>query len=130
MKKKLYSGINIQYPISRLILSGEKTIETRTYPIPKKFLSQDMLMIETPGKTGDFKARIVAIIRFRKCFKYQNISEFYKDEKRHMVTPDSPWGWNNSKGKWGWSTKVIKIFSKPILLKQRSGIRFTSNIEI
>ena len=31
-KKKSYVGINIQFPISQLIVDGKKTIETRTYP--------------------------------------------------------------------------------------------------
>jgi hypothetical protein len=129
MKKKTYTGINIQYPISQLILSGEKTIETRTYPIPEKYLGQDMLMIETPGKTGKFKSRIVAIIRFDECFHYKNSKEFYKDTKRHCVTPDSAWAWTDEKPKWGWSLKIKKIKTS-ILCSKKIGIRYTTNLII
>lgn len=93
MSKKTYTGINIQWPISELILSGQKTIETRTYPIPKKYLNQEMLMIETPGKNGKFKARIVAIIKFTDCFRYKNKKDFYKDSHKHFVTSSSEWAW-------------------------------------
>ena len=128
-KKRTYTGINIQYPISQLILSGEKTNETRTYPIPAKYLGQDMLMIETPGKTGKFKARVVAIIRFDVCFKYKNSKDFYKDTKRHCVTPDSPWAWSDEKPKWGWQVKVVRRL-KPKSVDKRLGIRFTLNLDL
>lgn len=128
-KKKTYTGINIQYPISQLILSGEKTIETRTYPIPEKYVGQEMLMIETPGKTGRFKARIVAIIRFENCFQYKNSKDFYKDVKRHCVTPDSPWAWKDEKPKWGWKISFKKEI-KLLILNKRKGIIYTQNIQI
>ena len=127
MKKTTYTGINIQYPISQLILSGEKTIETRTYPIPAKYLGQDMLMIETPGKTGKFKSRIVAIIRFDECFPYKSSKEFYKDTKGHCVTPDSNWAWTDEKPKWGWPVKYLALV-KPKSVAKRLGIKFTLNL--
>ena len=39
------NGINIQFPISQLILSGDKTVETRTYPIPERYLGVDLALI-------------------------------------------------------------------------------------
>ena len=38
---KRYTALNVQYPISQDILSGEKTIETRTYVIPEKYLGKE-----------------------------------------------------------------------------------------
>ena len=128
MRKNTYTGINIQYPISQLILTGEKTIETRTYPIPVKYLGQDMLMIETPGKSGKFKSRIVAVICFGECFQYKNSKEFYKGTKLHCVTQDSPWAWNDEKPRWGWRiTKMKKISNPPDLLK-KTGIVYTTEL--
>lgn len=129
MIKKSYSGINIQFPISQLILSGNKTVETRTYPIPSKYLNEHLLMIETPGKTGNFKARIVAIIKFTSCFKYKNEKEFYSDTSKHRVDKNSPWAWNE-KSKFGWDVEVVKIFPQPIKLTKNKGIKFTQNIKI
>lgn len=127
MRDKTYTGINIQWPISELILSGKKTIETRTYPIPSKFLEVDMLMIETPGRTGKFKARIAAIIRFTKCIEYKNKELFYEDSVHHFVTPDSEWAWKDKK-KFGWEVVVIKRYKQPREAPKKKGIVFTKNI--
>lgn len=129
MSKKTYTGINIQWPISELILNGQKTIETRTYPIPEKYLNQEMLMIETPGKNGKFKSRIVAVIKFTKCFKYNNKKDFYNDSDKHFVIPGSEWAWR-SEEKWGWSVVVINILKKPTLAPNKKGIKYTKNISI
>lgn len=125
---RVYDGINIQFPISTLILSGEKVIETRTYKIPEKYLNKEIAMIETPGKQGKFKSRVVAIIKFTECFKYKNQTEFYKDSKRHLVDKESPWAWKN-KAKWGWKVEVVKLLKEPTICKSR-GITFRSNIEV
>jgi hypothetical protein len=130
MAKKSFNGINIQFPISQLILSGEKSIETRTYPLPKTYTGKPMLLIETPGPSGNFKARIVALIQFEASFQYANAVEFYKDIARHHVSRRSPWAWQASKPKWGWPVKVIRKFPKPIQLNRRPGIKYSLNIEL
>ena len=126
---KTYSGINIQYPISSLILDGVKTIETRTYDIPQRFLNKELLIVETPGKEGKFKSRIVGIIVFHRTFKYESKKSFYLDVERHFVAKDSPWAWKD-KPKWGWEILSIKKFKQPIELNKRPGIVFTSNLSI
>ena len=133
-KKKLsskrgptYPGINIQWPISELILSGEKTIETRTYPIPKKYLNQEMVFIETPGPKGKFKARVRAIIKFTNCFQYKSKKEFYADFKRHRVSKDSSWAWKE-KSKWGWEILVVKFVDGTF--QNPKGIIFTKEIRL
>ena len=129
MSKKIYSGINIQYPISTEIMSGKKTIETRTYPIPQKYLNKEILLIETPGKNGNFKARATAIIKFTDCFQYESKAKFYSDFARHLVDPSSAWAWKD-KAKWGWNIKLIKKFSRPIEIKSQRGIVFTQKINM
>ncbi len=128
MSKRL-PGVNIQFPISQLILEGKKTVETRTYPVPDKYLNQEMWIVETPGKSKDFKARVVAKVVFTKSFRYESRKQFYLDQKRHCVTPDSPWAWSDSP-KWGWEIKVLKILRDPMAIKQRVGIRFTKEVEV
>jgi hypothetical protein len=123
-------GINIQYPISELILSGQKTVETRTYPIPDKYKNVPMLLIETPGRTGKFKSRIRAVIKFNDSFPYKSSKDFYKDIERHAVSPTSLWKWVEEKPKWGWPVEVIDIFETPFRLNKKTGIRFTTSIEI
>src|SRR4051812_17550560 len=112
--KQCFVGINIQWPISSRILDGTKTIETRTYPIPLKYIGKDLLIIETPGKEGKFKARIVGLVRFSGSFKYSSREHFAADHGRHLVSRDSPWFWKG-KAKWGWEIVSVKRFphSKP-----------------
>ena len=130
MKSKSYTGINIQFPISRLILNGAKTIETRTYPIPQAYIDQEMAIIETPGKTGNFKSRIIGLIIFGNSFKYESEKSFYKDTKLHHVTQDSDWAWNPKKGKWGWPIKSVTPFNKSKNISKRLGIKYTKDIII
>lgn len=126
---KTLPGLNIQYPISQSIVKGDKTIETRTYPLPSKYIGCEMALIETPGERGDFKARIVAVVQFGKPFLYESKAEFTRDFARHRVKPDSKWSWGG-KPKWGWPVKVIKRFKSPIPVPCRTGIRFTTEITI
>lgn len=124
-----FTGLNVQYPISELILSGKKTIETRTYPIPKKYLNRDLLLIETPGKSGKFKSRAVAIIRFSRCFQYQSSKDFYLDRSRHFVSPESPWAWLDKNPKWGWEIDGLRLIA-PKTVTKRLGIKFTLDLTI
>lgn len=127
MAKKSYPGINIQWPISELILTGEKTVETRTYPIPEKYLNKEMVLIETPGPKGKFKARTRAIIIFTECFQYKNKKNFYADFDRHKVEKGSVWDWKD-RPKWGW--KLVKVKLIDAISVKKKGIKFTVNVEI
>jgi hypothetical protein len=128
--KKTFSGVNIQYPISRDILDGSKTIETRTYPLPQKYIGQPLALIETPGSKGKFKARIVGIVEFGESFQYENAEAFYADVARTKVDRDSLWAWKDEKPKWGWPVKVIKLFDTPIIPNKRPGIVFATGLEL
>ena len=128
--EKLYTGINVQYPISQSIVSGKKVIETRTYPIPAKYLNTDLLLVETPGKDGLFEARITAIIKFTECKQYRNSSEFYRDSPRHLVKKGSKWAWS-TKPKFGWTVEVVKKISPPrTLCGIKKGIVYTNGITL
>jgi hypothetical protein len=128
-KKRSLTGINIQFPISQLILSGKKTIETRTYQMPASFLGREIAIIETPGRTGSFKARIIGTVIFGHSFKYKSKITFYEDIHRHAVTPDSPWKWSN-KPKWGWPILKVTAFQNPIPAPRHKGIRYTNAVEV
>lgn len=128
MKRKL-PGINIQWPISELIISGKKTIETRTYTLPIKYLGKPIFFIETPGNKGNFKARIIGEITFSKSIKYTSPEAFYKDHKRHFVSIDSKWKWDK-KGKWGWCIENVVLYSRAHPAPSGRGIVFTKEIAL
>lgn len=121
------SGINIQWPISEKIIDGFKTIETRTYPLNEKHINKPLLLIETPGKKGRFKARATGIIIFTNVIKYRSKKDFYEDYDRHLVDPLSDWAWKD-KEKYGWEVEVIEKFQSPIDINFQKGIVFTNNI--
>jgi hypothetical protein len=125
---KTYTGINIQWPISDLIISLKKTIETRTYQIPTKLIGKELLLIETPGKTKEFKSRIRGIIVFNDCFKYETPEEFYLDSHMHCVLPDSLWAWKDIP-KYGWRISSFRP-TKIIELHCQKGIIYTHNLNL
>ena len=127
-KKKTYVGINIQFPISQLIVSGEKTIETRNYPIPKDYIGKEMVLVETPGKFGKFKSRTVAIVQFGQSFRYASKASFYADANKHCVTVDSPWAWQGEGPKWGWPITKLTKLSEQKPLTRRLGIKYTKHL--
>lgn len=126
MKRKL-PAINIQWPISQLIASGEKTIETRTYELPEKYIGNPLFFVETPGKTGNFKARVIGEIIFSKSKRYRSREEFYKDQKRHHVSKDSVWKWDK-KEKWGWEIEKLTLYKCSYPAPGGRGIVFTKEI--
>lgn len=128
MSQAEYIGINIQFPISREILTGKKTIETRTYPIPKAYLGKTLLIVETPGPNGDFKSRIVAKVRFSECFLYPTKASFYRDTDRHLVTPNSRWSWKD-KAKWGWVIEKVTPLKVPVPAG-KIGIKYTRGLHL
>lgn len=124
-KKRVLPGVNIQWPISRDILSGIKTVETRTYPLPIKYENVELAIIETPGSHGNFRARIVGIVVFESSFKYQSKKDFYADHSSHRIDQNSPWSWQSKKPKWGWRIKSVVKFHKEIPYEGTKGIVFS-----
>jgi hypothetical protein len=120
-------GINIQYPWSELLINENKCVETRSYPLPTKYIGETLALIETPGKHGKFEARIIGTIVFSHSFKYDSYQEWISDHNRHLVqTTDPLFGWN-TKPKYGWVVCQINKFDQPILAPKRKGIIFTND---
>lgn len=103
MRDKKLPGLNVQAPWARLLLEGTKTIETRTYPLPEKYLGQDLWLIETPGRLGKFKARVIGVIRFSDCKEYESATAFYEDSDLHLIEVGSQdYEWRSGVQKFGW----------------------------
>ncbi len=72
-------------------MSGEKTVETRGYPLPAKYAGKPLAIIETPGPTKPrFKARIVGVITFSHSMQYKTYAEWDADRGRHRVPANDP----------------------------------------
>ena len=127
----MITGINIQTPWSSMLINGVKTVETRTYHLPDKYIGQELALIETPGKKGKFKSRVIGTITFSYSFQYPNKETWQDDFDRHCVPIDDPiYNWKYYKDKFGWVVGRVKKFEKPIDITQRKGIIFTTGIQL
>lgn len=133
---KVIPGINMQWPWSVFLLDGEKTVETRSYPLPEKYRNQPLAMIETPGprgkkEAGITEARITGIITFSDSFQYKTRKQWLADRNRHCVAPDDPhFGFKLDKEKWGWVVASVEKFERPLLAPKKRGIVFATACEI
>lgn len=125
------TGINIQYPWSELLINGVKSVETRTYHLSEKYMGETLALIETPGRYGRFKARIIGTITFSHSFKYPDQKAWQDDYNRHCVAVDDPiYNWKDDKPKYGWVVSKVTKFEKPLDIRKRKGIIFTSGIKL
>jgi hypothetical protein len=103
-----HPGINVQAPWARLLLEQKKQIETRTYPLPAKYVGKDLWLIETPGSLGKFKARVIGVIRFAESKEYGSKDEFNSDIDLHLVHPDNQeYRWRAGIRKFGWIVESV-----------------------
>lgn len=126
------TGIHVQAPWSELILTGKKTVETRNYPLPQKFINIPLALIETPGykKLCD-KTMIRGIVIFEDFFKYQNRTAWENDFQRHLVDISDPqFGFSDGKEKWGWKVSSVHIFDTPQPPPKKRSIIYAKNCEI
>lgn len=133
MSRKI-PGVNIQWPWSRLIAECKKTVETRTYSLPTKYVGQELAIIETPGphgkRQGIHKAQIIGTVIFEKSFRY-DYKTWKSDQLRHLVSPDDPqFKWSEEKEKWGWVVSRVKLFNEPLPAPKKRGIIFASECNI
>lgn len=125
------TGLNIQTPWSELLINGVKSVETRSYPLPEKYVGEEIALIETPGRYGRFKARIIGTITFSHSFKYPDQRAWQDDHNRHCVAVDDPiYNWKDDKPKYGWVVSKVTKFDKPLDIRKRKGIIFTSGIKL
>jgi hypothetical protein len=111
-------------------VNKEKCVETRSYPLPEKYIGEELAIIETPGKSGVFKSRIIGTITFSHIFKYPNKQTWADDYLRHLVkNNDNMFGWNEDKDKYGWVVSNIIKFDEPQPAPEKKGIIFTLNCQ-
>lgn len=115
------------------ILEGNKTVETRVYPIPEKMILQNVLLIATYGDKR--KSKAVGEVIFSGFTIYTCAEDFYKDTKLHLIDEfdtTSPWCWNSNGNnlKYGWIISKVTRFNDEYCLSKRPGIKFSRNMGI
>jgi hypothetical protein len=123
-------GLNVRSPWSTFLINGLKTVETRSYHLPLKYVGVPLALIETPGKTGKFKSRIIGLITFNESFKYKSKDHWTYDYYRHKVGENNIYRWNDFKDKYGWVVSKVEKFCEPIDPPKRRGIIFTTGCNV
>ena len=115
-------GLEMQYPWSRALLDGSKSIELRQYDLPSPLLGRKVYIIETPAgidgvsgitgnrfqpstcipnddnfdeNTSNREPRIVGWGIFSTVKQYTSPHDFCSDEHLHLVPIHSSYGWQN-----------------------------------
>lgn len=123
------TGLNIQIPWSRLLIWGDKSVETRSYPLPQKYEGVELALVETPGKYGRFKSQIIGTITFSHSFQYPDKQSWIDDYNRHKVEEgDEFCDWKEDKKKYGWVVSHINKFDEIITVNKKKGIVFTNEV--
>ena len=134
-------GINIQYPFSRLILFGVKTVEVRTYPLGDRNLGgdyEDLFLIETPGSRNlkgalvdrrypigppPSVAQVIGIVRFSSSEQYANMPtskyqwhmpSWIKHRSKHRIKEGGHYDWNRKDAMYAWYVDNVQPFSEPV----------------
>lgn len=133
---KVLTGINIQWPWSELLASGQKSIETRSYPIPKRLKGVELAIIETPGKRGKEeagfdKARIIGTITFSESKEYRSRKSWQSDMDKHLVQLDDPqFSFVLGRPKYGWIVERVQKLYRPVEPPAKRGIIFAKNCKV
>lgn len=120
-------ALEVQSPWSKRLISGEKTIETRTYPLPAGLLGRPIEVMESqPGSDGvstlgdqieafSMGLSILGRVVFSRSEAYSSREAWEADESRHLVPPSSlGYGWKGPGSRvYGWTVAEVEAFSKP-----------------
>lgn len=123
---KPWLGLEVQSPWSTRLLNGEKTIETRAYPLPENMMNCPILILESPqgiSKTSSIPdiveekglLKIVGLVSFSENIQYSSFQRWKEDIPHHCVSEDSPYAWKvSSPPIWGWKVDKFIRFQEPM----------------
>lgn len=105
-----------------MLISGQKSVETRKYPLPKKYLNQWLAVIETQN-TERRDTRVVGLVRFEKCFRYETAEKWARDVAKHRVKKGDPnFAYREGEPKWGWKVSGYLKLDEALAPPETRGI--------
>ena len=136
-------GLDIQYPFSRLIMSGAKTIEARSYALGHRGIAQageKMFLIETPGSksaslavVGDLSigappdhAQVIGTVSFNSSSEYTCLSAWRNDRRKHRIQEGSQYDWNGTGKMHAWCIGHVQGFSQPVAAGSKSQVGYST----
>eukprot|EP01084_Bolivina_argentea_P261114 441133_1 len=142
-------GLEMQKPWALYILSGKKSIETRSYSLPEALLNRKIEILESEkgidgvstlnGNIFDAKDLNHKICRkgwviFDEVIEYKNRLDFEQDVKKHLVSSDSGYAWKDGKTDviFGWKVNEFCVYDNTSKISDNYGItrRLRSLFEI
>lgn len=123
-------ALNVQRPWAMHIVSGKKSIETRTYPLPRSYIHRPILLIETPGSVKRAPSRIIGVVIFGEPFQYRDKESFDNDQLKHLVKPGDDFYWTSKSKKWGWPVVKRLTYSYAVPTAARRGIVYTREVPV
>lgn len=136
--------LEVQEQWAQMILSREKRIEVRTYPLPTAYEKKKIgLWMTPPGgsqRCGLGSGKLVGIVTFARTKRYNSEKEWNNDEPFHKVPPSDPYFSYHSVLKregdhvsgpqtvYGWEIDLSSIMVLPIMYC--IGVQFTEKNRI
>ena len=120
-------ALEIQPPYGNLILSGQKSVETRRYPLPKELIGHKIYLfgknsVGTDGISsiqdqileGQVDLKIWGQVIFSEIFMYETKEQWDNDRLLHRVGESSVYDWSNESVVWGWRVTMAECWQDPL----------------
>jgi len=128
--------LEVQRPWSRKLVKGEKTVEVRTYELPKEYIGKTFYILETRSGSGSGSSLpdivdpedddlgglyLIGEVVFKQCKQYKTEAEFNKDFSKHQLEPNSTFAYSADAPCYGWMVKSAreKTLADPCPILQR-----------
>ncbi len=123
-------AINIREPFATLIVSGQKTVETRRYALPLHIRGERVAVVATNGRRGP-AAVVVGTVVFDACEKYDDYEAWLAAADKHRVSKHSLYKYEPTRPTFGWSISEARRLIKPVPCGTiRRGIIFTNDLKL
>lgn len=119
-------ALEMQAPWARRLLDGDKTVETRSYPLPAGLVGRSIEVMESkPGEDGVSslgdtvealcsELSVVGRVTFSSSEAYSSRDAWAADESRHLVSPTSEgYGWKGPESVFAWAVGEVTAYPKP-----------------
>ena len=107
--------LEVQQPWATMLLQGEKTVETRRYPLPEWAKGAEVVILD-PGyvsagvsSLGDRPragaASLLGVVVFSECVSYASEEAWNADVSRHRIGSGGAYAWDGTE-RFGWDEEV------------------------
>ena len=114
LPKRPFNKLTIKSPWDSLIVSGEKTLETRGQPLPEKHIGKTLVL-------KNEKHESVGEVVFSGSREIKTQEEFDSLEDQHKVGKDSQFGFGSRKRTYVWEVQSYKKYDTPQKLDPMKG---------